>query len=147
MARAPSAAAPARSRLHLGDVGGLRALLSLGHPPPDPLPLFEAAESFAGDGAVMDEDVLTIVAPDESVPFLRVKPLHRSLRHAASFPVLVQREAACLEGERWCHFLEPGCRPGSPERLLVLPRDGAHIPYGRPAPERLLFAHAHGRVA
>src|SRR5262245_53515167 len=129
MTRAPLVRRPRDRTLHFGDVGGLRAFLALGHLELHPLAFFEAAASSGGDGAVIDEHVLTIVAPDESVPLLRVKPLHRSLRHAASFPVLVQREAACLEGERWCHFLEPGCRPGSPERLLVLPRDGAHIPY------------------
>src|SRR5262245_55755660 len=68
-------AAPAAAS-HLSDVGGLRPLLAFGHLELDPLPFLEAAESLAGDGAVVHEHVLTVVPADEPVSLLRVEPLH-----------------------------------------------------------------------
>jgi hypothetical protein len=59
----------------------LEALLTLGHLELHALPFGQAAEAIGLDGGVMDENVLTALALDETKTFGIVKPLHCSLFH------------------------------------------------------------------
>ena len=65
--------------LDLDDVGGLRALLSLGDVELHPLTLGEGLESIHSDGAEVDEDVFALVGGDKAVALRLVEPLNRTL--------------------------------------------------------------------
>jgi hypothetical protein len=79
---------PAGRRRHLletlrrlGDVGGLRALLSLGDLELDLIAFLKALVAFRSDRAVVHEDVrAAIVASYEAVALGVVKPLHRTFQ-------------------------------------------------------------------
>src|SRR3954470_2918677 len=68
--------------LHLG---GLRALLALGHLELHPLVVVQAAVTRTCDFAVVDEQVAAaVIRGDEAVALFAVEPLDRALRHAYS---------------------------------------------------------------
>src|SRR3954454_24906386 len=65
------------------DVGGLRALLALGHLELDPLVLVQAAVAGGLDGREVGEDVgAAVVRGDEPKALLSVEPLHDAGNHA-----------------------------------------------------------------
>ncbi len=71
--------------------------------------LFEALVPLALDGAVMDEDIGTLVAAEEAVPLCIVKPLYRS-------PVLCQDQLPF----RYIRSLECiGCGTSVPMAMLL----------------------------
>ena len=59
-----------------GNVGCLRAFLTLGDLEFHLIPFLQAFISFGGDRAVMDEDIGSIFAPDKTVTFGVVEPLN-----------------------------------------------------------------------
>ena len=63
----------------LSNVGRLRTFLSLDDFKLNLIALLQALIAFAGDGAVMDEHVRPIVAPQETISLCVVKPLYRAL--------------------------------------------------------------------
>ncbi|MBP1771648.1 MAG: hypothetical protein H6P99_811 [Holophagaceae bacterium] len=73
---------PGESRLDLGDVGRLRALLALTHLETDALILVQGAETRGLDRGVMHEQVRTsIIGGDESETLFGVEPLDGALSH------------------------------------------------------------------
>src|SRR5689334_14706194 len=68
--------------LQLGNVGGLRSLIALGHVETDLLAFVETAVAFTDDRGVVNEHVVAVVAADEAKPFVGVEPLHCSGCHA-----------------------------------------------------------------
>src|SRR5215207_6599502 len=74
-------------RLDSGDVIRLHALLALGSLVGDLGALIEALEAVACYTRVVNEEVLaTLIGGDESVAFIVVEPLYRSLGHTWSPP-------------------------------------------------------------
>src|ERR1700759_4703928 len=77
------------------DVGGLRALLTLGHLELNPLVLVQAAVARHLDRGEVGEDVGTaVVGGDEPKTLVRVEPLHNAGNHARlldgrSFPAIM----------------------------------------------------------
>src|SRR5207253_2693667 len=70
---------------------GLGALRSLHHLELDALVLIEGLVAVGLDGRVVDEHVLATVLGDEAVALLVVEPLHDTLCHVRSLPVLPAR--------------------------------------------------------
>jgi hypothetical protein len=65
----------------LGHGLGLGPFRALDHLKLDLVAFIQGTKPRAGNRRVMDEDVRTILLRDEPKPFVRVKPLHRALRH------------------------------------------------------------------
>jgi hypothetical protein len=87
----------------LGDVGGLRALLSLGDLELDLIAFLKTLVTLRRDRAVMHEDIrAAIVATYEAIAFGVIKPLHRTFQTFHVRPlghVLLQCEAVpCICG-------------------------------------------------
>lgn len=68
-----------RTKLYLLYVGSLISLGTLSDTEGNPLALVESLESISLDSAIMNENVLAIVAGYESITLRRVEPLHCSL--------------------------------------------------------------------
>jgi len=64
----------------LGDVGGLRSFLAFADFEFDCVAFLQALVAFGGDGAVVDEDVRSIRAPDEAVTLGVIEPLDGSFQ-------------------------------------------------------------------
>jgi hypothetical protein len=63
-----------------GDVGGLRTFGTLSDLKFDFVPLLQALISFSRDRAVVNEDVRSTLATDETVSFCVVEPLDRTFQ-------------------------------------------------------------------
>src|ERR687887_2868466 len=74
-------------------VGGLLALRALDDVELDGLALVQGAIAVAHDGGEVNEDVVSVGAGDEPVPFLVAEPFHGALRGQArtSLPFPAQR--------------------------------------------------------
>ena len=62
----------------LAYIGRLRAFLSLDDLEFNLVALLQALISIARDGAVVDEDIRSTIAPQEAVPLRIIEPLHRA---------------------------------------------------------------------
>jgi hypothetical protein len=69
------------------NVGSLRPLRSLNNLELDRISFLQSAITIAGDCRIVDENVGTVVAPYEPVPFGIIEPLYRS-SHRDSPPVV-----------------------------------------------------------
>jgi len=81
VAEATSAAMP----LELGDVRRLRALLALRQVERHPLAFVQSAITLTRDGRVVDEHIITVIAADEAIAFVRVEPFHGAFHELPSF--------------------------------------------------------------
>src|SRR3954468_8132278 len=112
------------------DVRGLRALLALLLVELHALVLVQAAVAVAGDGGVVDEEVLTtVVRGDEPEALFGVEPLHRALRHCGlSFSSRDEAHTVCNPGS--CEL--PGSKSNEDGRKRAIPCRSARSS-GQPA--------------